>query len=132
MNYLIGLALFTFGMVIYLLVKIRDYKQKAKAILDPTVKFHLDQFWDDELLNLIILFLSGAAVVAGLPFIIGGAVVKIETSAGGVLYTMPMRAALFPMDFILGFSGNQLVFAVIGKYKKTFFNQIGVDESKDK
>ncbi len=129
-NYLLGYGAFVLGSVLYLLSKIRDFKRQAKPI--PGMEFNYKQFWNDELINIIQLYVGGIALVIFLPMMIGGATVDIKSTSGVVITTLALKATLIPMYFILGWSGNSALFSLFGKYKKTFLNQLGVeDETKN-
>jgi hypothetical protein len=129
-NYLLGYGAFVLGSVLYLLSKIRDFKRQAKPI--PGMEFNYKQFWNDELINIIQLYVGGIALVIFLPMMIGGATVDIKSTSGIVITTLALKATLIPMYFILGWSGNSALFSLFGKYKKTFLNQLGVeDETKN-
>lgn len=125
-NYLLGYGAFVLGSVLYLLSKIRDFKKQAKPI--PGMEFSLKQFWKDELINIIQLYVGGIALVIFLPMLIGGATVDIKSTSGAVITTLALKATLIPMYFILGWSGNSALFSLFGKYKKTFLNQLGVED----
>lgn len=128
-NYLLGYGAFVLGSVLYLLSKIRDYKKQAKPITG--MEFSVRQFWNDELINIIQLYVGGIALVIFLPMLIGGATVDIKNTSGNVITTLALKATLIPMYFILGFSGNSALFSLFGKYKKTFLNQLGVDDNEN-
>ena len=121
-NYLLGYGAFVLGSVLYLLSKIRDFKRQAKPI--PGMEFNYKQFWNDELINIIQLYVGGIALVIFLPMMIGGATVDIKSTSGIVITTLALKATLIPMYFILGWSGNSALFSLFGKYKKTFLNKL--------
>lgn len=126
MNYLLGYGAFVLGSLLYLLSKIRDYKKQAKPVTG--MEFSLKQFWKDELINIVQLYLGGVALVIFLPMLIGGSTVDLKNTSGNVVTTLTLKESLIPMYFILGFSGNSALFSLFGKYKKTFLNQLGVDD----
>jgi len=126
LNYFLGYGAFVLGSVLYLLSKIRDFKKQAKPI--PGMEFSYKQFWSDELINIIQLYVGGIALVIFLPMMIGGATVDIKSTSGAVITSLALKATLIPMYFILGWSGNSALFSLFGKYKKTFLNQLGVED----
>ena len=128
LQFLIGYGLFFLGSVIYLLIKARDYKQLADKVPNSDVQATFKDFWNKEWINMFILWLAGIAVVLFLPQLIGGSTVDLKSAAGNVITTVSLKTALTPMEFILGYSGNSVVFALLGKYKKSLLSQMGVDE----
>lgn len=131
-NLLVGFGAFVFGSILYLLSKIKEYKLMAEANTNPSVVYSLKNFLNKEWINILQLYIGGAALVVFLPMLIGGATVDIKTSSGSVLSTFALKAVLIPMYFILGYSGNSAVFNVFGKYKKTLLDPIGGNDSNDK
>ena len=131
-NLLVGFGAFVFGSILYLLSKIKEYKLMAEANTNPSVVYSLKNFLNKEWINILQLYIGGAALVVFLPMLIGGATVDIKTSSGSVLSTFALKAILIPMYFILGYSGNSAVFNVFGKYKKTLLDPIGGNDSNDK
>ena len=87
-NYLLGYGAFVLGSVLYLLSKIRDFKRQAKPI--PGMEFNYKQFWNDELINIIQLYVGGIALVIFLPMMIGGATVDIKSTSGIVITTLAL------------------------------------------
>lgn len=126
LNYLLGYGAFVLGSLLYLLGKIQDYKKQAKPI--NGMEFNMTYFWMDEWINIVRLYIGGVALVIFLPMLIGGATVDIKNTSGAVITTLALKATLIPMYFILGFSGNSALFSLFGKYKKTFLNQLGVED----
>ncbi len=131
-NLLVGFGAFVFGSILYLLSKIKEYKLMAEANTNPSVVYSLKNFLNKEWINILQLYIGGAALVVFLPMLIGGATVDIKTTSGAVLSTFALKAILIPVYFILGYSGNSAVFNVFGKYKKTLLDPIGGNDSNDK
>lgn len=104
----------------------------AEANTNPSVVYSLKNFLNKEWINILQLYIGGAALVVFLPMLIGGATVDIKTTSGAVLSTFALKAILIPVYFILGYSGNSAVFNVFGKYKKTLLDPIGGNDSNDK
>jgi hypothetical protein len=127
-NYVLGYLAFSLGSTIYLITKIQEYRKTAKANPNPNFVFSMKDFWSDEWLNVLKLQLGGIALVLFLPILIGGTTVDIKNTAGAVVTSFALKVALMPMYFVLGYSGNSAVFALFGKYKKTFVNQMGIDD----
>lgn len=128
--YLYGYAAFLGGFALYFLQKIYDYNKQAKLNPNPALKFSFAAFWSDEWINVVRILIAGIAVVIFLPMLIGGTTVELTNSKGAVMTSFEMKTALLPMYFFLAYSGGSGVFALLGKYKTTFLNQLGVDENK--
>ncbi len=131
-NYVLGYAAFIGGMLMYLLSKIADYKKTAKSNPNPALKFSMKEFWSDEWINLVQLLVAGIALVIFLPMLVGGGTIDMKTSSGTTYATFALKQALIPAYFFIAYSGNSAVFAIFGKYKKTFLNQLGVEDEPKK
>ena len=127
-NYLFGYAAFLGGMLLYNLSKIADYKKTAKSNPNPALVFSLSQYWDDEWINVVKMLVSGIALVIFLPMMIKGQSVSFLNSQGISVATVQLETVLLPAYFFIAYSGNSAISALFGKYKKTFLNQLGVDE----
>lgn len=128
LNYVLGYVAFVFGSLFYILTKIQDYKQMAKAHPNEAVKYSLKSLMEEEWVNIAKLYLGGIALVWLLPMLVGGATVDINKADGTPLATFAVKAVLIPMYFFFGYSGNSALFAFFGKYKKTLLSQVGVDD----
>ena len=128
LNYFLGYGAFLLGAALYILSKLKEYKQMADANPNPKVIFRGKDLVNSEWINLAQLFLAGIALVIFLPMLIGGTTVDIKNTSGNVVTTLSLKATLIPMYFLLGWSGNSAIFALFGKYKKTLLNQVGVDD----
>lgn len=119
LNYFLGYGAFLLGSLLYLLGKVQDYRDTAKANPDPKVKYSTKDFFNNEWVNIARLLVAGIGLVIILPMIIPGANVQVVNSEGAKIGSMPMKATLIPMYFLLAYSGNSAIFAFFGKYKKT-------------
>lgn len=125
LNYTLGYVAFLFGMLIYLLGKINEYKKLAKAHPNPLVNFSLSKLWSSEWANVIQVLLGGLALVIFLPMLIGNYQVDFKSSSGAIIATVNLKAVLIPLYFFIGYSGNSAVFMILGKYKKELISKIG-------
>lgn len=132
LNYTLGFLAFLLGVSIYILSKIKEYKGMAKANPNPNVKFSTKDFFNEEWVNFAQLLLGGIALVIFLPQLINGQTVEFVNSKGISVGSLPLKSALTPFYFLLGWSGNSALFALFGKYKKTLLNQVGVDDADTK
>lgn len=131
-SYLFGYAAFIGGMIMYLTSKIADYRKTAKSNPNPALKFSMKEFWADEWINLVRMLIAGIALVIFLPMLVGEGSIEMKTSTGTTYATFAIKKALIPAYFFIAYSGNSAIFALFGKYKKTFLNQLGVDEEPKK
>lgn len=131
-SYLWGYAAFIGGIVLHLLSKIADYRKTAKSNPNPDFKFSMKDFWADEWLNLVRMLVAGIALVIFLPMLVGEGTIDMKTSTGTIYATFAIKKALIPAYFFIAYSGNSAVFAIFGRYKKTFLNQLGVEDEPKK
>lgn len=129
-SYLFGYAAFLGGILLHLTSKIADFRKTAKSNPNPAFKFSMKDFWGDEWLNLVRMLMAGIALVIFLPMLVGEGSVDMKTSSGTVYATFAIKKALIPAYFFIAYSGNSAIFAIFGKYKKTFLNQLGVDDNQ--
>jgi len=129
-HYLIDYAVFALGVVLYLLGKIQEYKNMAKANPDPKVVYDRKHFIDDEWINFARLAIGGIALIAFTPMLTGGASVDIKSTEGAVIANIEMKTLLMPFYFLVGYSGTSGLFAFFGRYKKTLFGRVGVDDQQ--
>jgi len=129
-HYLIDYGCFALGVVLYMLAKIDEYKKMAEANPDPKIKYDRDHFISAEWINFTRLAIGGIALILFTPMLTGGASVDIKSTEGVVIANVEMKTLLMPFYFLTGYSGSSGLFAFFGKYKKTFFNRVGVDDQQ--
>lgn len=128
-HYLLDYGAFLLGGVLYVLGKIQDYKEMAKANPDPKVIYDTKHFLNDEWINFVRLGVGGIALVIFMPMLIGGASVDIKSTDGIVITNLDMKTLLAPFYFLTAYSGTSGVLGVFGKYKKTLLNRVGVSDN---
>ena|SRR5687767_5146866 len=128
LHYLLDYGSFLLGSILYILGKIQEYKAMAKANPDPKIVYDRKHFIEDEWINFARILIGGIALVIFMPMLIGGATVDIKSAEGNVITNIEMKTILAPFYFLVGYSGSSGLFAVLGKYKKTLFNRVGVDD----
>lgn len=131
-HYLLDYGCFGLGVFLYLLAKVEDYKKMADSNPDPKVVYDRKHFINDEWINFTRLAIGGIALIAFTPMLTGGASVDIKSTEGVVIANIEMKTLLMPFYFLTGYSGSSGLFALFGKYKKTLFNRVGVDDSNNK
>lgn len=132
LHYLIDYGCFALGVILYMLAKIDEYKKMAAANPDPKIKYDRNHFISDEWINFTRLAIGGIALILFTPMLTGGASVDIKSTEGVVIANIEMKTLLMPFYFLTGYSGSSGLFAFFGKYKKTLFNRVGVDDSNNK
>jgi hypothetical protein len=130
LNYLLGYGAFLLGAILFILGKMNDYDQMARANPDPKVIYDRKTFFRMEAINFARLFIGGIALVIFAPMLIGGVVVDVKNSSGAVVTTLALKAALAPFYFVTAYAGNSALFAFFGKYKKAMLGGVGVDDDK--
>jgi hypothetical protein len=130
LHYLLDYGSFLLGSILYILGKIQEYKAMAKANPDPKIVYDRKHFIEDEWINFARILIGGIALVIFMPMLIGGATVDIKSAEGNVITNIEMKTILAPFYFLVGYSGSSGLFAVLGKYKKTLFNRVGVDDKQ--
>lgn len=128
LTYALGYGAFLFGVVLYILAKIQEFRQMADANPDPKINYSTKALFNKEWVNFTRLLIGGLALVVFLPMLIGEQTVELKSQAGNVLATFALKSALVPMYFFIGYSGNSVLFAIFGKYKKTLLERVGVDD----
>lgn len=129
LHYLLDYGAFLLGSILYILGKISDYKDMAKANPDPKVVYDTRHFLNNEWINFARLIIGGIALVIFMPMLIGGASVDIKSTEGAVIANLEMKTLLAPFYFLTGYSGSSGLFAIFGKYKKTLLNRVGVQDT---
>lgn len=129
LHYIIDYGAFLLGFILYILGKVQDYKAMAKANPDPKIIYNKRHFIDDEWVNFVRIIIGGIALVLFMPMLIGGATVDIKSTDGAVITNIEMKTVLAPFYFLIGYSGSSGLFAVLGKYKKTLLNRVGVSDN---
>lgn len=129
LQYFLDYGCFLLGCVLYLLGKIKEYKQMADANPDPNIVHSNKKLLSDEWINIAQLLIGGVALIIFAPKLIGGISVDIKNVSGQVVANVAMQTLLMPFYFLMGYAGNSALFSFFGKYKKTLLNQVGVDSN---
>ena len=127
---LFGMLSFTLGSILYILGKMQDYRQLAKSNKLSSVVFNAKQFFLQEWINMLRLFIAGFALVIFAPMLAGERNIAIMSEDGITSTVFSIKEALIPFYFLIGYGGNSAIFNLFGKYKKTFLNQAGISDSE--
>jgi hypothetical protein len=131
LEYLTSYGAYVLGAFVYILDIIKKYRMLADASPNPAAVYSSKIFWKKENINVIQIFLYGVISTIILPRLFGGSIISIQNDSGAEIYSVPMRAALIPIQIILGWTGGRLVLAAMGRSKGELYRKIGVEENKN-
>lgn len=132
LNYLIAYAGYCLGATIFILDVIKKYQLIADSNPNPNIVYNKSVFWRKEKINVIQMFLYGIISVIILPQLFGGTSFQATNSAGSVIWTVPMKAAMLPLQIIVGYSGGRMIIAFMGKSKQELYKKVGITEDDEK
>lgn len=130
MNYLFMYLAYLLGAAIFILDQIKKYEDIANANPDPTITYKKANFWTKEKWNIVQIVLLGAVSIIILPALFGGSSFALQKSDGSVLWTVPMKAALIPVQIVTGWSGGRMILAFLGKSKAELYKKVGITDEK--
>jgi len=130
MNYLFMYLAYLLGAAIFILDQIKKYEDIANSNPDPSITYNKMSFWQKEKWTLIQIVLLGAVSVIILPALFGGSSFALQKSDGSTLWTVPMKAALIPLQVVTGWSGGRMILAFLGKSKAELYKKVGITEEK--
>ncbi len=129
MNYLFMYLAYLLGAAIFILDQIKKYEDIANANPDPTITYKKVNFWQKEKWTLIKIVLLGAVSVIILPALFGGSSFALQKADGAALWTVPMKAALIPVQIVVGWSGGRMIIAFLGKSIAELYKKVGITEN---
>lgn len=129
-NYLLSYGAYLLGALIFILDQIKKYEDIANANPDPSITYKRLSFWRKERINIIQIVLYGIVSVIILPRMFGGTTIDFKTESGSVMYSLALKAALIPLQVIVGWSGGRVVLALMGKTKGELYKKVGITEDK--
>ena len=130
MNYLFMYLAYLLGAAIFILDQIKKYEDIANANPDPTITYKKVNFWEKEKWNILQIILLGGVSIIILPALFGGSSFALEKSDGSTLWTVPMKAALIPIQIVVGWSGGRMILAFLGKSKAELYKKVGITDDK--
>lgn len=119
------------GALIYILDVIEKYQKMAETSPDASITYNKKSFWKKEKFNIIRIIALGIVSIIVLPWIIGGQTFAVMKDDGTVLYSLPIKSALIPLQIVVGYTGGRGILAALGKSKKDLYKRIGIDEPKE-
>ena len=130
MNYLFMYLAYLLGAAIFILDQIKKYEDIANSNPDPSITYNKMSFWQKEKWTLIQIVLLGVVSIIILPALFGGSSFALQKSDGSTLWTVPMKAALIPLQVVTGWSGGRMILAFLGKSKAELYKKVGITEEK--
>lgn len=118
------------GALIFILDQVKKYEDVANANPDPTITYVKKSFWAKEKWTIIQIALLGVVSVIFLPTIFGGSTFAVQKSTGETAWSIPMKAAIIPVQVIIGWSGGRLILAFMGKTKGELYKKVGIEDDK--
>lgn len=129
-NYLLSYAAYLLGASILILDLVERFSLMAQSNPDPNIVYKKKSFWATEKFNLIRIGLLGIVSVIFLPKVFGGSVVNISNAEGHTIYSVAMKAALIPVQVLVGWTGGKAILALLGKTKKELYKKVGIEDDK--
>ena len=123
-------AAYLLGSLIFILDAIEKYQNLADTSPDPNVTYKKKSFWQKERINIIRICLLGIVSIIFLPILFGNGSMNFTNSEGVTLLSVPLKAALIPLQVVIGWTGGRAILAIMGKSKKELFKKIGLDEKE--
>ena len=116
------------GALIFILDQVKKYEEIANANPDPNIIYHKKSFWAKEKWSIIQMALLGIVSVIMLPALFGGSTFELHRSTGELSWSVPMKAALIPLQCVVGWSGGRMILAFMGKTKEELYKKVGIEE----
>ena len=118
------------GALILILDLVKKYEDVANANPDPNIVYKKKSFWAKERWNILQIALLGVVSVLILPAFFGGSTFALHRSTGEVAWSIPMKAALIPLQIVIGWTGGRAILAIMGKTKGELYEKVGIKETK--
>lgn len=118
------------GAMVLILDLAKKYEDIANANPDPSITMSKKSFWQKEKWNLMQIALLGIISVIMLPTLFGGSTFALQKSDGTIAWSIPMKAALIPLQIVVGYTGGRAILALIGKTKGELYKKVGITDDK--
>jgi len=129
-NYLMSYGAYLLGAAIFILDQIKKFQEIADTS-PKDVTYKRKTFWEKEKYNVIQIALIGIVSVLLVPKMFGDNTIAILKEDGTTSYSIPMKAALIPIQIIIGWTGGRIMLAILGRSKKELYKKVGLDETKE-
>jgi len=130
MSYLANYGAYILGALIFILDQVKKYEDIANANPDPSIIYKSKSFWAKEKWTIIQIALLGLVSIIMLPALFGGSTFALQKASGEIAWSVPMKAALIPVQIIVGWTGGRAILAFMGKTKGELYKKVGITEEK--
>lgn len=128
--YLAQYGAYLLGAAIFIIDLVKKYETIADANPDPNITFKKRSFWQNERWNVIQIALLGIISVIMFPALFGGSTFALHKTNGDISWSIPMKAALIPLQIVVGWTGGRAILAFMGKTKQELYKKVGIDDTK--
>lgn len=128
--YLAQYGAYILGALIYLLDQVKRYEDIANANPDPTITASRKSFWSKEKWTIIQIILLGIVSVLTIPALFGGNTFALQKADGSTAWSIPLKAALIPVQIVIGWTGGRAMLALLGKTKAELYKKVGISDDK--
>lgn len=130
LSYLANYGAYILGALIFILDQVKKYEDIASANPDETIVYQKKSFWKKEKWTIIQIALLGIVSVIMLPALFGGTTFAVQKATGEIAWSVPMKAALIPVQIVVGWTGGRAILAFMGKTKGELYKKVGITEDK--
>lgn len=130
LSYLANYGAYILGALIFILDQVKKYEDIANANPDPNIIMSRKSFWVKEKWTIIQIALLGLVSIIMLPALFGGSTFALQKSDGTTAWSVPMKAALIPVQIIIGWTGGRAILAFMGKTKGELYKKVGITDDK--
>jgi len=118
------------GALIFILDQVKKYEDVANANPDPSITYQKKGFWQKEKWTILQILLLGVVSALILPSLFGGNTFAVQKASGEIAWSVPMKAALVPIQIVVGWSGGRMILAFMGKTKGELYKKVGITDDK--
>lgn len=128
--YLAQYGAYILGALIFILDQVKKYEDVANANPDPDIQYKKKSFWSKEKWTILQIVLLGIVSVLTIPALFGGSTFALQKADGTTAWSVPMKAALIPIQIVIGWSGGRMILAFMGKTKGELYKKVGITDDK--
>ena len=128
--YLAQYGAYILGALIFILDQVKKYEDIANANPDENIVYKKKSFWSKEKWTIIQIILLGVVSVLIVPALFGGSTFALQKADGSIAWAVPMKAALIPVQIVIGWTGGRAMLALLGKTKSELYKKVGIPEDK--
>jgi len=123
-NSLLMYAAYLLGALIFILDKIKEYEKISIASPGVESTYRKMTFWNQERWNILQMILLGIVSVVMLPMLFGGSSFALHKESGEVLWQVPMKTALIPLQIVVGWTGGRAIIKFMGRSKEELYKTL--------